>query len=70
MVRRKARAEGHGPLARATAQEFGVHEVVPGGGGEPRIFYKGQDRSGWMRELDSQTLTVPLVISDATVIEA
>jgi hypothetical protein len=36
MVRREGRSEGHGPLAGATVQEFGVHEVVPGVGGEPR----------------------------------
>jgi hypothetical protein len=36
MVRREGRSEGQGPLAGATVQEFGVHEVVPGVGGEPR----------------------------------
>jgi hypothetical protein len=36
MVRREGKSEGQGPLAGATVQEFGVHEVVPGIGGEPR----------------------------------
>jgi hypothetical protein len=36
MVRREGTTEGQGPLAGAAVQEFGVHEVVPGVGGEPR----------------------------------
>jgi hypothetical protein len=36
MVRREGTTEGEGPLAGAAVQEFGVHEVVPGVGGEPR----------------------------------
>ncbi len=36
MVRREGKTEGQGPLAGASVQEFGVHEVVPGVGGEPR----------------------------------
>jgi hypothetical protein len=36
MVRREGKSEGQGPLAGARVQEFGVHEVVPGLGGEPR----------------------------------
>lgn len=36
MVRREGTSEGQGPLAGAAVQEFGVHEVVPGVGGEPR----------------------------------
>jgi hypothetical protein len=35
MVRREGKTEGQGPLAGATAQEYGVHDVVPGVGGEP-----------------------------------
>jgi hypothetical protein len=35
LVRREGKAEGQGPLAGATAQEYGVHDVVPGVGGEP-----------------------------------
>jgi hypothetical protein len=35
MVRREGKTEGKGPLAGTTAQEYGVHDVVPGVGGEP-----------------------------------
>jgi hypothetical protein len=35
MVRREGKTEGQGPLAGATVQEYGVHDVVPGVGGEP-----------------------------------
>jgi hypothetical protein len=36
MVRREGKTEGQGPLAGAGVQEYGVHDVVPGVGGEPR----------------------------------
>jgi len=36
LVRREGKSEGQGPLASATVQEYGVHDVVPGVGGEPR----------------------------------
>jgi hypothetical protein len=36
MVRREGKSEGQGPLASATVQEYGAHDVVPGVGGEPR----------------------------------
>ena len=36
MVRREGKTEGQGPLAGATVQEYGAHDVVPGVGGEPR----------------------------------
>jgi len=35
LVRREGKTEGQGPLAGATVQEYGVHDVVPGVGGEP-----------------------------------
>ena len=35
MVRREGKTEGQGPLAGATVQEYGAHDVVPGVGGEP-----------------------------------
>lgn len=35
MVRREGKSEGKGPLASTTVQEYGVHDVVPGVGGEP-----------------------------------
>jgi hypothetical protein len=36
MIRREGKSEGEGPLANATVQEYGAHDVVPGVGGEPR----------------------------------
>lgn len=36
MVRREGKSQGQGPLASATVQEYGAHDVVPGVGGEPR----------------------------------
>ena len=35
LVRREGKTEGQGPLAGATVQEYGVHDVVPGVGGSP-----------------------------------
>lgn len=35
MIRREGQTEGAGPLAGAAVQEYGVHDVVPGVGGEP-----------------------------------
>lgn len=34
LVRREGSTEGQGPLAGATVQEFGAHDVVPGDSGE------------------------------------
>ena len=36
LVRREGKSEGQGPLAGATVQEYGAHDVTPGVGGEPR----------------------------------
>lgn len=36
LVRREGKSEGQGPLAGATVQEFGAHDIVPGVGGEAR----------------------------------
>src|ERR1700687_3816347 len=36
LVRREGKSEGQGALAGATVQEYGAHDIVPGGGGEPR----------------------------------
>lgn len=36
LVRREGKSEGQGPLAGATVQEYGAHDIVPGVGGEPR----------------------------------
>lgn len=35
MVRREGKSEGQGPLAGATVQEYGAHDILPGIGGEP-----------------------------------
>jgi hypothetical protein len=35
MVLREGKSEGNGPLAGASVREYGVHDVVPGVGGEP-----------------------------------
>ncbi|MGE0521639.1 MAG: hypothetical protein AB7O60_01215 [Variibacter sp.] len=36
LVRREGKSEGQGPLAGATVQEYGAHDITPGVGGEPR----------------------------------
>jgi hypothetical protein len=36
LVRREGKSDGQGPLANATVQEYGAHDIVPGVGGEPR----------------------------------
>jgi hypothetical protein len=36
LVRREGKSEGQGPLAGATVEEYGAHDIVPGVGGEPR----------------------------------
>ena len=36
LVRREGKSDGQGPLAGATVQEFGAHDIVPGVGGEAR----------------------------------
>jgi hypothetical protein len=36
LVHREGKSEGQGPLAGATVNEFGAHDIVPGVGGEPR----------------------------------
>lgn len=36
LVRREGKSEGQGPLADASVQEYGAHDIVPGIGGEPR----------------------------------
>ena len=35
LVRREGKTEGQGPLAGTAVHEYGVHDVVPGVGGEP-----------------------------------
>jgi len=36
MVRREGQAAGNGPLADAKVVEYGMHDIIPGVGGEPR----------------------------------
>lgn len=36
LVHRQGNSEGQGPLAAATVDEFGAHDILPGVGGEPR----------------------------------
>ncbi len=36
MVRREGQATGQGPLAGAAVTEYGMHDIVPGVGGDPR----------------------------------
>ena len=36
MVRREGRSTGSGPLADAMVTEYGMHDIVPGVGGDPR----------------------------------
>lgn len=36
LVRREGKSEGQGPLAGATVNEYGAHDIIPGVGGEPR----------------------------------
>jgi len=36
LVHREGKSEGQGPLAGATVNEYGAHDIVPGVGGEPR----------------------------------
>jgi hypothetical protein len=36
MVRREGQASGSGPLAAAQVAEYGMHDIVPGIGGDPR----------------------------------
>ena len=46
LVRREGKSEGQGPLASATVQEYGVHDVVPGVGGEPRGYLEFSTTDG------------------------
>lgn len=36
LVHREGKSDGQGPLAGATVNEYGAHDIVPGVGGEPR----------------------------------
>lgn len=46
LVRREGAAKGSGPLAGADVVEYGMHDLVPGVGGEPRGYLKFTAPSG------------------------
>lgn len=46
MVRREGRATGTGPLGGAGVTEYGVHDIVPGVGGDPRGYLVFADAAG------------------------
>jgi hypothetical protein len=46
LVRREGKSEGQGPLAGATVQEYGAHDIVPGVGGEPRGYLEFSKADG------------------------
>jgi hypothetical protein len=61
LVRREGKSEGQGPLAGATVQEYGAHDLVPGVGGEPRgylEFAKADGDKAYIRWI-IQTTFVP-----------
>lgn len=61
MVRREGNSEGQGPLAGAAVQEYGVHDVVPGVGGEPHGYleFANSDGSKAYIEWSIQAVFVP-----------
>ena len=46
LVRREGKSEGQGPLAGASVQEYGAHDIVPGVGGEPRGYLEFSKTDG------------------------
>ena len=61
LVRRDGKTEGEGALAGADVQEYGVHEVVPGVGGEPHGYleFAGSDGSRAYLKWTIQAVFVP-----------
>jgi hypothetical protein len=61
MVRREGKTEGHGPLAGASVQEYGAHDVVPGKGGEPHGYleFSGSDGSKAYLKWQIQAVFLP-----------
>lgn len=46
MVKREGQATGTGPLSGADVVEYGMHDIVPGQGGDPRGYLAFTDRVG------------------------
>lgn len=46
LVHRQGKSEGRGPLAGATVNEYGAHDIVPGIGGEPRGYLEFINAAG------------------------
>ena len=61
LVRREGKTEGQGPLAGSNVQEYGVHDVVPGVGGEPHGYleFAGSDGSKAYLRWNIQAVFVP-----------
>ncbi len=61
LVRREGKTEGQGPLAGAAVQEYGVHDVVPGVGGEPHGYleFVGTDGSKAYLKWSIQAVFLP-----------
>jgi hypothetical protein len=61
LVRREGKTEGQGPLAGTTVQEYGVHDVVPGVGGEPHgyLAFAADDGSKAYIKWEIQAVFVP-----------
>lgn len=64
LVRREGVAEGSGPLARAAVREFGMHDITPGVGGEPRGYLELSTGAGNVAYLKWQVLAVFVPGSD------
>lgn len=46
LVHREGKSAGQGPLADATVDEYGAHDIVPGVGGEPRGYLQFTKANG------------------------
>lgn len=46
MVRREGKAKGSGPLGGSTVSEYGMHDIVPGLGGDPRGYLRFEAEDG------------------------
>lgn len=57
-VRREGKAEGQGALAGAAVTEYGMHDLIPGKGGDPRGYLVFADSSGDKAYVKWQVLAV------------
>jgi len=57
-VRREGKADGQGALAGASVSEYGMHDIVPGKGGDPRGYLVFADSSGDKAYVKWQVLAV------------